>query len=259
VLKALYGGLDRLLRQSETAFLNYGYAPLDGAGATGLPPELEADRYGVQLYDKVADAVPLRGLDVLEVGCGRGGGAAYLFARHAPSSLTGLDIAERAIAHCRRTHARSGLRFVAGDAERLPFPDDAFDAVVNVESSHCYPSMPRFLAEVARVLRPEGVLLFADLRKTRRRHDDRPLVADVARLREQLAASGLRVVEYEDITANVVRALDLDGPRRRTMIERAAPKLIRAQLLEFAGVPGSGVHDALSAREISYVRMVVRA
>src|SRR6185295_7561481 len=88
VLKALYGGLNRLLRASETAFLNYGYARLDGDDATGIPADLEADRYGVQLYDKVADTVPLRGLDVLEVGCGRGGGAAYLFERHAPSSLT---------------------------------------------------------------------------------------------------------------------------------------------------------------------------
>ena len=57
-----------------------------------------------------------------------------------------------------------GLAFEVGDAERMPFPDASFDAVVNVESSHCYPSMPAFLSEVRRVLRPGGHFLYADLR-----------------------------------------------------------------------------------------------
>lgn len=258
VLKIVYQGLNQLLRRSGTAFLNYGYAPLDGAAALELPSELEADRYGVQLYEMVAGAVPLRGLDVLEVGCGRGGGAAFLFARHAPASLTGLDLAANAVAHCHRAHARPGLCFLTGDAERLPFPDNSFDAVVNVESSHCYPSMPRFLAEVARVLRPGGVLLFADLRHARLDDHDRSMITDVARLREQVGASGLRVDEDEDITANVVRALELDAPRRRALIHGTAPKAMRPQLLEFAGVPGSGLYRAFSRREVRYVRMVLR-
>ncbi|QDU31359.1 Phthiotriol/phenolphthiotriol dimycocerosates methyltransferase [Anatilimnocola aggregata] len=56
-----------------------------------------------------------------------------------------------------------GLSFVVGDAENLPFEDDTFDAVVNVESSHCYRSDPAFLAQVRRVLRTGGHVLFADL------------------------------------------------------------------------------------------------
>jgi SAM-dependent methyltransferase len=42
---------------------------------------------------------------------------------------------------------------------------ESFDAVINVEASHCYPSLPRFLAEVARVLRPGGHFLYADVRR----------------------------------------------------------------------------------------------
>ena len=44
-----------------------------------------------------------------------------------------------------------------GDAESLPFADRSFDAVINVEASHAYPHFPRFLAEVARVLRPADI------------------------------------------------------------------------------------------------------
>ena len=51
----------------------------------------------------------------------------------------------------------------SGDAESLPFGDEMFDAVVNVESSHCYGSTPAFLAQVKRVLRCGGHFLFADL------------------------------------------------------------------------------------------------
>jgi ubiquinone/menaquinone biosynthesis C-methylase UbiE len=46
---------------------------------------------------------------------------------------------------------------VQGDAQNLPFPDQSFDAVINVEASHIYPEFERFVGEVARVLPPEGI------------------------------------------------------------------------------------------------------
>ena len=57
-----------------------------------------------------------------------------------------------------------GLDFVHGDAENLPFPDESFDAVINVEASHIYPHFDRFLSEVKRVLRPGGHFLHVDFR-----------------------------------------------------------------------------------------------
>lgn len=260
LFKGVYDTTNLLLRRADVGFLNYGYAPIDEQVAPlELPPETEPDRYAVQLYDKVAGARALRGLDVLEVGCGRGGGASFVFERHGPGSVTGLDLSKSSIAFCARRYARPGLRFVAGDAENLPFPDASFDAVVNVESSHCYPDVPRFFAEVARVLRPGGVLLFADLRHTTLDGArGGPRVGDLSSLRGHIAAAGLTVVEEEDITANVVRALELDSPRRRALIERSAPRIVRAQLLDFAGVEGSGLHRALVAGEVSYLRMVLQ-
>jgi ubiquinone/menaquinone biosynthesis C-methylase UbiE len=56
------------------------------------------------------------------------------------------------------------LDFVRGDAQNLHFPDQSFDAVINVEASHIYPNLERFLGEVARVLRPGGHFLYADFR-----------------------------------------------------------------------------------------------
>src|SRR5688572_16590920 len=89
LVKAMYAIVNVVLRRSDLAFLNYGYAPTDG-DPLQLTPESEPDRFGIQLYDTVAGAAVLEGLDVLEVGCGRGGGTAFVFERHRPASLTGL-------------------------------------------------------------------------------------------------------------------------------------------------------------------------
>lgn len=262
LLKRVYEVISRRFGETGTAFLNYGYAPLDEPlQDLGLTPEEErADRFGIQLYHRVAEAIDLDGLEVLEVGCGRGGGTTYVFDHHQPRRMVGLDLAEKAIAHCRAAHVRDGLSFVTGDAEALPFADASFDAVLNVESSHCYPDMPRFLAEVRRVLRPGGTMLFCDLRHTDlhgRREVQIPR-EDAPQLRAQIAACGMEVVEEEDITSNVVRALELDSERRREMVEASAPAALREQLMDFAAVDGTNLFRAFAQRDVTYLRYVLR-
>jgi SAM-dependent methyltransferase len=258
VWKAVYGFSSRGGADPATAFMNYGYAAPDAQAPTDADP----DRFGVALYDRVAGGAPLEGRDVLEVGCGRGGGTASVFERHRPRSLVGLDLAASAIERCRREHARPGLEFVQGDAEALPFPDASFDAVLNVESAHCYPDGPRFLAEVFRVLRPGGFLLLADVR-----HADlgggsggaRLLPqSDMVRFIAELGASPFALVEQEDITADVRRALELDSPRRRRLIEDAVPRPLQGAALAFAGVVGTPLHDAFAAGDMSYRRFVLQ-
>ena len=230
-------------------FMNYGYAPLDGAEpGFALSAEDEERRYCIQLYHRVAGAVDLTGKDVLEVGCGRGGGVSAVMRYLQPRTIVGIDFAERAIAFCRRRHHIQGLLFGVGDAELLPLKAGSFDAVVNVESSHAYPSVERFLREAVRVLRPRGYLLFADVRP----------VGGVDRLRAQLAASGLDMFQEERITPNVVRALDLDAERRLDLMRRHAPRMFRSASYEFAGVKGTAVYEALRRGDMEYVRFVLR-
>jgi SAM-dependent methyltransferase len=163
--RVFYQYLARLDRDGVVRLMNYGYVD-ESPGAQPIPldPADEPDRCCLQLYHHVASAVDLRGRDVLEVGSGRGGGAAYLHRSFAPRSTTGVDFSDRAVAFCRDAHRHPGLDFVHGDAEALPFEDARFDAAINVESSHCYGDMGRFLAEVHRVLRPGGHLLWTDFR-----------------------------------------------------------------------------------------------
>jgi SAM-dependent methyltransferase len=249
-------------RDPGTAFMNYGYASLDGHGADEGRRSNDPDHFARQLYARVAGAADLAGKDVLDVGCGRGGGTAFVLERFRPRSMTGIDLAPSAIARCRAEHERPGLAFAIGDAEALPFPDDTFDVVLNVESSHCYPDVPRFLEEVRRVLRPGGLLLLADFRHTvlsEGAEDALVPQEDLSRLREQLMAAGYRTVEEEDLTPNVVEALRLDSPNRRARLERRVPKPLRRHVLAFAAVEGGGMHAAFVEGHWTYLRYVLQA
>ena len=243
-------------RREVAMTMNYGYAALDEASDIG-----EKD-LGLELYAVVAGAAELAGKRALEVGCGRGGGTSFVFERFQPASMTGLDVARSAIARARRQYARPGLQFVAGSAEQLPFPDASFDAIISIESTHCY-DMPRFLREARRVLSPRGLLMFADLRRTviapADKHAPARDIHGVKDLREQLVAAGFRTLEEEDITANVTRALELNTPKLRARIERRVPKPLQAHALEFAGVQGSANYRDFSELRLTYLRFLLEA
>jgi ubiquinone/menaquinone biosynthesis C-methylase UbiE len=234
----------------EITVMNYGYVALDPkAQPVSLDAKDEHNRYCIQLYHKVASAIDLRGLDVLEVGSGRGGGAAYIKSYLGPSSMTGVELAENAVTFCQSYYASNGLRFLHGDAEDLSFPDATFDAVVNVESSHCYGEMAQFLREVNRVLRPRGHLLWAD---TRPLHHLDALYADIRQ-------SGFEVIKEESITANVLAAMNLQTERNRDLTKRIVPWYFRKAFLHFGGVEGkSYIYKLLNKGELEYLHLVLR-
>lgn len=238
-----------LLARDEVIFLNYGYATTESSGATlELEAVDEANRYPIQLYNKVASAVDLRGKDVLEVGSGRGGGAAFIRKYMHLRSMTGVDFCGKAVKFCRRRHRHEKLSFVRGDAENLPFPAEFFDAVVNLESCHCYTSVTRFLTQVARVLRSGGHVLFADV-------GPKPYIDT---LRGHITQCGLSIEEEEDITPAVSRALLITSEENRRKIQEQVPLGLRSIFRNFAGIQDTPVFAACGAGEWVYVRFVLK-
>jgi SAM-dependent methyltransferase len=244
--RALYGYLGSQ-RVSDWKFMNYGYVPA-GPQTLALDGADEPDRFCIQLYDHVAGAVDLRARTVLEVGSGRGGGASYVRRYMHPARMVGVDLARNAVEFCRAAHQVKGLEFKVGDAENLPFAGSSFDAVVNVESSHCYPSMEKFLAEVRRVLRPGGHFLYADFRDS----------ANLELWRATLRASGLLLVKETDITSNVLAALERDNDRKVDSIRRLIPALLRRSFFDFAAVRGSALFEGFQSGRLIYTSFVLR-
>jgi ubiquinone/menaquinone biosynthesis C-methylase UbiE len=202
----------------------------------------ERNRFGIQLYHRVATQVDLDAKQVLEVSCGHGGGASYVVRTSGPASYTGLDFNADGIAFCRKRHQLPGLDFWHGDAESLPHADESFDAVINVEASHAYPRLPRFLAEVVRVLRPGGHFLYADFRGR----------SEFPGWDAALADTRMRQVSKRIINPEVVRALEKNSQRSVDLIDRLLPAFLRPFGRRFAGVPGTGLYRDIQSGKIEY-------
>jgi len=207
-----------------------------------LTPDEEPNRACIQLYHHVATQAPLPGKQVLEVSCGHGGGAAWIARTFQPERYTALDLNPAGIHFCRQRHRVDGLEFVRGDAENLPFAPATFDAVINVEASHCYPRFPRFLAEVARVLRPGGHFLHADFRWR----------DGVQAWEQALANAPFQIQKSRGINAEVLRGMEINSPRSEELITRHLPKFLHGLGRDFAGTQDSRMYRGLSAGEVSY-------
>lgn len=241
IWKLWYPYITRRLRVDEVLFLNYSFEPAEPMNLP-LAPADAPHRTCIQLYHHVATQEELRGKKVLEVSCGHGGGASYLARTLQPAAYTALDLNPTGIAFCRHRHPVPGLEFVVGDAENLPFADGTFDAVVNVEASHCYPHFAKFLSEVARVLKPGGHFLYTDFR----------FPGGIGEWERDIAAAPLRLVRQRVINPEVIRGLDANSPRSLALIERKLPKFLHSLGRDFAGVQGSRIYAALVDGSVSY-------
>lgn len=243
IWRAWYPFVTRRLAHTETLFLNYAFET-DPPIALPLASDDEPHRGCIQLYHHVATLsdTTLHGKEVLEVSCGHGGGASYLTRTLQPAAYTGLDLNPAGIAFCRKRHLLPGLSFVQGDAENLPFPDASFDAVLNVEASHCYPDFPRFLAEVARVLRPGGRFHYADFR----------FESALPEWERDLAEAPLDQIQNRIINPEVLRGMDRNSERSRALMETHLPRFLHGLGRDFAGIRGSRIYEALRAGGVTY-------
>jgi ubiquinone/menaquinone biosynthesis C-methylase UbiE len=235
----------------DITMMNYGF---DREGmALDLPQTAAGEQFCYQLYHYTATGgmtLSLDGLEVLEVGCGRGGGAFYMATRLGAKGVVGCDISDVHQAFCKRVHGDvPNLRFQKGDAERLPFGDEAFDVVVNVESLHCYANVDAFLSEVQRVLVRGGHFLVADIVI--------PLVGD-DEIHRKIEQSGFEILAREDISSDVLKGLDGLHDSRLPLIEKHVPSLLVPVVANFAAIKGSKSYNHLKSGRGHYFLYVLR-
>ncbi len=104
-------------------------------------------------------------VEVLEVGCGRGD-LWWKNADRIPSgwAITLTDISKGMVAEALQNAAKAGMRGVQSGAvnvEQMPYRDNSFDVVIANHMLYHVPDRQKALAEVRRVLKPEGVFIAA--------------------------------------------------------------------------------------------------
>jgi SAM-dependent methyltransferase len=97
---------------------------------------------------------------VAELCCGQGEAATLLGSRIGRG--IGVDISPDMLAVAVKSHVGSTFTFVQGDATRLPLRDGVFDCVVMSGGIHHVNDRHRLFAEVARILRPGGALVWRE-------------------------------------------------------------------------------------------------
>jgi len=259
VTRLLYDYLARSYPHAEWTTMNYGYALLPGEQTRNVEVDPSVPEHlALQLYARLASAAAaarasdmLAGLDILEIGSGRGGGAIHVAQRFRPQRIVALDLSATATTLARHLHGRTqSVEFVHGDAENLVFDSETFDVVLNVESAHCYGSLSRFLSEVQRVLRPGGCLAFADF-VSRRNGAREHLLAT-------LTASRLRPIQLDDITVNIVAALAQDEARKRELLRRHVRGWFKSFAQGAYAMEGSAMRRELVAGHTVYVAAVLK-
>jgi SAM-dependent methyltransferase len=244
--KIWYRIVNKLDKDAEVIFMNYGYE--DGESDLQLQAKEEFNRYPIQLYHQLVKDHNLEGKDILEIGCGRGGGLAFIHRLFKPASSVGIDRDPSAIGFCQKHYNQPGLSFMQGDAQNIHLPDHSFDLIINVESCHLYERMDLFLHEVERLLKPNGIFLLTDFRAS---HKIQELVG-------QLDSSGLIPVGHRDVTSGVLKGLELDDNRRMGLIRRLVPKFLIWIAKDFSGVKGSPTFRKFASREWVYYNFHLR-
>jgi SAM-dependent methyltransferase len=143
----------------------------EGKTAARLAPEdlygHDQDHYGgVDATRRLADACGVQAGERLLDVCSGMGGPARLIAHERDCSVTGVDLNPNRTPSAARLTEMVGMsgavRFVRGDATRLPFAAGSFDRAIGQEAFLHIADKPALFAECFRALRPGGCLAFTD-------------------------------------------------------------------------------------------------
>jgi len=122
-----------------------------------VPESAPASTFWEHVYRYRFASAYVRDKDVLDVACGEGYGAAGLASAGARTVLA-VDISADA---CLLAHARHGVTSVQASAEKLPLASDSVDIVISFETIEHLEHPDKFIAECARTIRPDGLLIIS--------------------------------------------------------------------------------------------------
>jgi ubiquinone/menaquinone biosynthesis C-methylase UbiE len=128
-----------------------------------------AEKFGREITKKLTQR-GFQGDRILDAGCGFGATALVLAQAFPQSEVVGIDLSEPLLELASRAAQAAGLgervTFEKADVQQIPYGDDSFDTVINLQMLHIVEDPLATLNEMERVLAPDGALLMADIRRS---------------------------------------------------------------------------------------------
>ncbi|MGH1331731.1 MAG: class I SAM-dependent methyltransferase [Paracoccaceae bacterium] len=233
-----YEILYRLSPARKHWFFNGGYLPLDPDFIEHA--EFFGEAHCAMMYhqaghSQISDLSPVP-KDILDIGCGQGGGLIYLSRLFPAARLTGTERSMAAVALARkRTAPLVQANIQRGKSTHLDFAPDSFDLVVSV-GAPTYFGLTTFVNEAAKVVRAGGII---SLSGGYRQGDHGQIESE---LRAAAQAAGLDFVSYKDITPNTFASLKADIPRREVELSKV-PWPFSLYAVKWADMPGSREYE----------------
>jgi len=247
-LRRLYTTICWIVPTEEWKHIDWGYAALNPNGQLNPEAKFEHEdkKFYYQLYQYLATGMgnwnTLEGKNLLEVRTGGGGGLNYLTENLNPNKAIGVDASSTQIAFCKKSHGENPkMKFYTADALETvshigELADQGIDLVISVQSSKHMSDFQQFVQDIDSIIKPGGVLAFADLRPTE----------DWKQLEEDLSSASLRILKKEDITNNVVQALKLDEIGKWQTMNRWIGSILRRSLRKVGVVKDSPILESLN-------------
>jgi ubiquinone/menaquinone biosynthesis C-methylase UbiE len=243
--KTIYNNVQKCTEKGKLKFLNLGY--IDDNDNQFICSDVEfTETQCVQLYYQLLKEVNLENKRVVEIGCGAGGGCEMISQNFKPKSTTGMDLSNRLIDSNIEKYKNQKIEFIQGSADSLPFAENSIDIIINLESSHCYPSRFSFINEVKRTLKPNGLFCYADIMHNK----------DMAKM-EKYITSNFKVLIRRDISRHVILSLDKTSEYKNMAIKKHGNRFIPRTLQNiFYVTSNSGPYKRLKSGKVNYLLFI---
>jgi ubiquinone/menaquinone biosynthesis C-methylase UbiE len=128
-----------------------------------------AENFG-QDYGQILAAQEFSRGKIIDVGCGFGATNLALAQRFPDSEFVGIDLSEPLLEIAKEAATKANLsgrvRFEKADVHQIPYPENTFNAALNINMLHLVENPIKMLNEIERVLVPDGYLFITDLRRS---------------------------------------------------------------------------------------------
>ena len=212
---------------------------------------------GMEATIELADRMPIRGGDaILDVGSGIGGPARYIATRFG-CQVTGVDLTPEFCAVARHLTRLLGLddrvRFEVANALAMPFADASFDGAYSMNVSMNIADKAAFHREIARVLKPGGWVVLAEIARGQgdiefptpwARSAETSFLATPDETRTSLERAGFTILEQRDTREQAIAY----GARARAMVDRGEKPPHRAVQLIHGGIAKDAMANSSRAQ-----------